>query len=56
MLLLNEVETGKQLDAKALQDDLEVKESEKETPMYVGCICCCTQLKLYCLNRHFWNI
>ena len=33
-----------QLDYKALQEDVEENEAKKETPIYVGCIYCCTHL------------
>ena len=47
------MKTGLQLDYKALQEDVEENEAKKETPIYVGCIYCCTQLTKCSLECKF---
>ena len=47
------MKTGMQLDYKALQEDVEENEAKKETPIYVGCIYCCTRLTKCSLECKF---
>ena len=45
--------TGMQLEYKALQEDVEENEAKKETPIYVGHIYCCTQITKCSLECKF---
>ena len=40
-------------DVKVLQEDVEDNEAKKETPIYVGCIYCCTRLTRCSLECKF---